>query len=59
MEDVDIFYKWQICLFYGHFVYLMAIMFILWPFGLFAVYLVYFSRFGVLHQEKFGNPEKG
>jgi hypothetical protein len=29
---------------------------ILWLFGIFSGYLVYFSRFGVLHQEKSGNP---
>jgi hypothetical protein len=29
----------------------------LWPFGLFYGYLVYFSRFGMLHQDKSGNPD--
>jgi hypothetical protein len=29
---------------------------ILWPFGTFCVYLVYFSGFGNMHQEKSGNP---
>jgi hypothetical protein len=41
MEDVG--------LLNGHLIYL-----ILWPFGIFYVYLVYFSRFGMLHQ-KYGN----
>jgi hypothetical protein len=34
----------------------MAIWYILWPFGIFYGYLVYFSRFGMLYQEKSGNP---
>jgi hypothetical protein len=42
MENVGIFY--------GHFVYFMAILYILWLFG------IIFSRFGMLYQEKFGNP---
>jgi hypothetical protein len=29
---------------------------ILWPFDIFYGYLVYFSRFGMLYQEKSGNP---
>jgi hypothetical protein len=28
----------------------------LWPFGIFYDYLVHFSRFGMLYQEKSGNP---
>jgi hypothetical protein len=28
----------------------------LWPFGIFDGYLVYSSRFGMLYQEKYGNP---
>jgi hypothetical protein len=28
----------------------------LWPFGIFYGYFVCFSRFGMLYQEKFGNP---
>jgi hypothetical protein len=31
-------------------------MYILWPFDIFHTYLVYFSRFGMLYQEKSGNP---
>jgi hypothetical protein len=30
--------------------------YILWPFGKIYGYLVYFYRFGMLHQEKSGNP---
>jgi hypothetical protein len=29
---------------------------ILWPFGIFTPVLVHFTRFGMLHQEKSGNP---
>jgi hypothetical protein len=28
----------------------------LWPLGIFVGHLVYFSRFGILQQEKSGNP---
>jgi hypothetical protein len=42
---------------YGHLVYFTAIWYILWPFGTFLVILVYFSRFGMLYQEKSGNPD--
>jgi hypothetical protein len=38
---------------YGHLVYFTAIWYILWPFG---NLLVIFSRFGILCQEKSGNP---
>jgi hypothetical protein len=31
--------------------------YILWPFGLFYGHLVHFSRFGLLQQEKSGNPD--
>jgi hypothetical protein len=36
--------------------YFMAIGNILWPFGVFCGNLVYFPRFGILVQEKSGNP---
>jgi hypothetical protein len=49
MEDVGMF-----C---GHLAYFTAIWYILWSFGIFYVYLAYFSRFGMLHQEKSGNSE--
>jgi hypothetical protein len=42
MEDVGILY--------GHLVYSLAIWISLWYFG------IYFPRFGMLHQEKCGNP---
>jgi hypothetical protein len=48
MEDVGIFY--------GHLVYFTANWYILWPFGIFYGNLVCFPRFGMLHQEKSGNP---
>jgi hypothetical protein len=50
MEDVGIFY--------GHLVYCTDIWYILWPFGIFHGYLVHFSRFGMLYQEKYDNPDK-
>jgi hypothetical protein len=31
---------------------------IVWPFGTVCVHLVHFSCFGVMHQEKSGNPER-
>jgi hypothetical protein len=57
MENVDVFY--------GHLVYFTAIGYILWPFGIFCVHLVFlmvvctctFSRFGMFSQEKSGKPE--
>jgi hypothetical protein len=48
MEDVYIFN--------GHLVNIPAIWHILWPFGIFSPVLVHFIRFGVLYQEKSGNP---
>jgi hypothetical protein len=35
----------------------MVIWYILWLFGTFYGYLVHFSRFGMLYQEKSGNPD--
>jgi hypothetical protein len=49
MEDVGIFY--------GHFVYFTAKWYIIWPFGAFCGYSVYFCRFGMLCREKSGNPD--
>jgi hypothetical protein len=49
VEDVGIFY-W-------HLVYFTAIWYILWPFGIFYCYLVYLSRFGMLREDKSGNPD--
>jgi hypothetical protein len=36
--------------------YFIAFWYILWPFGIFYGYLVHFSRFGMLCQEKSGSP---
>jgi hypothetical protein len=48
MEDV--------CIFYVHLVNFTAIWHILRPFGIFYLLLVHFTRFGMLYQEKSGNP---
>jgi hypothetical protein len=48
MEDIGIFY--------GHLVHFTAFCYILWTFGIVRGNLVYFSRFGILYQEKSGNP---
>jgi hypothetical protein len=48
MEDVSIFY--------GHLVYFTVFCYILWTFGIVLGNLVYFSCFGILYQEKSGNP---
>jgi hypothetical protein len=64
LEDVGI-YKaiWSIFrpfgLFFGHLVYFTAIWYIFGHFGIFYGYLLYFYRFGMLCQEKFGNPALG
>jgi hypothetical protein len=42
-------------LFCGHLIYFSAIWYTLWPFGIFYGYLVNFSRFGMLYEEKSGN----
>jgi hypothetical protein len=49
MEDVGIFY--------GPMVYFTATWYILWSFGIFYGCSVYFPRFGMLYQEKSGNPD--
>jgi hypothetical protein len=36
--------------------YFTDIWYILWPFGIFCVYLVHFPRFGIKYWEKSGNP---
>jgi hypothetical protein len=61
MEDVGIFYVhleyFVACgILCCHLVYFVAIWYILWPFSIFYFYLVHFSRFGMLYQEKSGNP---
>jgi hypothetical protein len=50
MEDVGIFY--------GHLVHFLVFCYILWTFGIVRGKLVYFPRFGILSQEKSGNPEQ-
>jgi hypothetical protein len=49
LEDVGIFY--------GHLVHFMVFCYILWTLGIVPGNLVYFSRFGILYQEKSGNPD--
>jgi hypothetical protein len=49
MEDVGIFYD--------HLKYNTAIWYILWPFGNLAAIWYIFPRFGILCQEKSGNPD--
>jgi hypothetical protein len=39
-----------------HLVYFMAIWYILWSFGIFKVNWYIFTRLGMLHKEKSGNP---
>jgi hypothetical protein len=48
MEDVGIIY--------GHLVHFTVFCYILWTFGIVRRNLVYFSRFGILFEEKSGNP---
>jgi hypothetical protein len=48
MEDVGIFY--------GHVVHFTVYCYILWTFGIVRGNLVYFSHFGILYEEKSGNP---
>jgi hypothetical protein len=51
MEDVGIFY--------GHLAHFTVFCYILWTFDIVRGNSVYFSRFGILHQEKSGNPGPG
>jgi hypothetical protein len=44
-------------IFYVHLVYFTDIWYILWAFGIFYGRLVDFFRFGILYQEKSGNPD--
>jgi hypothetical protein len=44
-------------IFHGHLVQITVFCYILWTFGKFRGNLVYFSRFGILYQEKSGNPD--
>jgi hypothetical protein len=42
----------------GHLAYFMVIWYILWPFGNVVVIWYIFPRFGLLCQEKSGNPAR-
>jgi hypothetical protein len=46
----------NVYIFYGHLEYNTAIWDVLCPFGTFYAHLVHFSGFGILCQEKSGNP---
>jgi hypothetical protein len=48
MQDIGIFD--------GHLVHFTVYCYILWTLGVARGNLVYFSRFGILYQEKSGNP---
>jgi hypothetical protein len=71
MEDVDILFGHLVYIgilpplgiFCGHLAYFVVIWYILWSFVIFCSHLLYFvniwynvSRFGMLYQEKSGNP---
>jgi hypothetical protein len=43
-------------IYYGHLVQFMVFCYMLWTFGVVCGNSVYFSRFGILHREKSGNP---
>jgi hypothetical protein len=43
-------------IFYGRLVHFTVSCYILWAFGIVRGNLVYFSRFGILYQEKSGKP---
>jgi hypothetical protein len=49
-------WKMFIYVFYGHLEYFVEIWDILWPFGIFCIHLVHFFGFGIVYQEKSGNP---
>jgi hypothetical protein len=46
----------NIGIFYGHLESIMAIGYIIWPFGNLVVFWYIFPRFGILYHEKSGNP---
>jgi hypothetical protein len=54
-----LFYGHLVYIFYGHLVYFMAIWYILWPFGISYGYFKLFPLFGMLYQDKSGNPGLG
>jgi hypothetical protein len=43
-------------IFYGHLVHLMVFCYTSWTFGIVRGNLAYFSPFGILYEEKSGNP---
>jgi hypothetical protein len=50
--------KWKMRVYfaYGHLEYFTVIWLIIWLFGYVVVIWYIFPRFGILHQEKSGNP---
>jgi hypothetical protein len=46
----------DVVMFYRHLVHFTVFCYILWTFGVVRGILVYFFRFGILYQEKSGNP---
>jgi hypothetical protein len=56
MEHIILAYLMVTWYVFGHLVCLNYIWYILWPYGIFCVHWVYFSGFGILSLEKFGNP---
>jgi hypothetical protein len=62
LRPLDIHILWPFGIFCGNLVYFVVIWYMLWPFGTFMVVwyiygrLLYYSRFGKLHQEKSGKP---
>jgi hypothetical protein len=46
----------NVFIFYDPLEYFMEIWDVLWPFGTFCFNLVHFSGFGIVYQEKSGNP---
>jgi hypothetical protein len=48
--------SWTCGIFYDHLINFVFIWYILCSFGTFCVHLVHFSGFGIMHQEKYGNP---
>jgi hypothetical protein len=46
----------NVCIFYDHLEYFMAIWYNLWPFGIVCGHLVYFPHFGMLGQGKIWQP---
>jgi hypothetical protein len=49
--------QWKMLVLFGHLVNFPSTWHILWPFGIFSPLLVHFTWFGMLYQEKSGNPD--